>query len=507
MSSSFNLTERAWIKTNSGERSLRELFAAGGEIKALSGDPVEKISTLKLALAIAQSALRGQLKNNDDWQALSLSKLSAQVLTYLDKYGQEFDLYGEHPFLQIKKLKEIAKNPGKTPGTFQVEISTGNTTVFTQSQRERPLNDAEKARLLISQMSFALSGKKTDHTMVLSPGYEKGKSACSGPAVGMYGALHCFYKGENFLETVRYNLLTDEDLQALNIYPEGLGYAPWERMPQGEDDEIARVLRGSYIGRLVSMCRFCLYDSETLLVTEGIRPLTVKEKVFDPSVTTFVTKKEELSLIYCDPEYRPWRQLTSLLSFMDEKRREGCRQLALPSKRVFKEGRAVKVWTGGLRITFQSGEQYAAGKDDYVESEFTIPPEFYASLAYGALCREMEVLDGINKVLYASVREYYEKQKVQMPKKSSSPSRPRAATREFWLKCERYADELTDCVCSESEESQQRIAELRVKFTSFAREIFDRTCQQTTARQIAAWAEARPHLSKFLRQDGQAKNG
>ncbi len=40
------------------------------------------------------------------------------------------------------------------------DVATGNTTVLTQSQSERTLDDADKALLLLVQMGFALAGKK-----------------------------------------------------------------------------------------------------------------------------------------------------------------------------------------------------------------------------------------------------------------------------------------------------------------------------------------------------------
>ena len=71
-------------------------------------------------------------------------------------------------------------------------------------------------------------------------------------------------------ETLWLNLFSKEQLNELAYWLNGLGIAPWERMPDGEDCEIARDLKESYLGRLVPLSRFCFLAEEGLHYSEGI---------------------------------------------------------------------------------------------------------------------------------------------------------------------------------------------------------------------------------------------
>lgn len=74
---------------------------------------------------------------------------------YLDRWHDRFYLYGDKPFLQMPAIK--AANV-QNFGAVLAEISTGNTTVLTQSQVEKMLIDADKALLIVQLMGFGLGG-------------------------------------------------------------------------------------------------------------------------------------------------------------------------------------------------------------------------------------------------------------------------------------------------------------------------------------------------------------
>ncbi|MEQ8514605.1 MAG: type I-E CRISPR-associated protein Cse1/CasA, partial [Chromatocurvus sp.] len=237
MENRFNLIDEDWIPVaDHGRIGLGELFR-NPQYRSLGGNPVQKIAILKLLLAIAQAAATPQ--DDAEWQSLGSDGLAQRCLAYLEQWHANFYLYGERPFLQ---MPAIAAARVQQLGAVVPEVSTGNTTVLSQLQRQREMNDAERAVLLLTLMAFALSGKKTDNSIVLSPDYggkrnDRGKPSTGkpGPAVGHMGFLHTFLAGSNVQQSIWLNLLTHKQLDQMQLYPAGVGTPPWEAMPTGED--------------------------------------------------------------------------------------------------------------------------------------------------------------------------------------------------------------------------------------------------------------------------------
>ena len=67
----------------------------------------------------------------------------------------------------------------------------------------------------------------------------------------------------------------------------------------------------------------------------------------------------------------------------------------------------IKIWVGGAEVSSNSGEQYFSGKNDYVESEFSIPTEYIRKIQFGFYKELMQNLDQTAKRLYACVSGYY----------------------------------------------------------------------------------------------------
>ena len=308
----FNLIDEPWIPVaDKGRVGLKDIFTHP-EYRTLGGNPVQKVAILKLLQAITQAAATPQ--DMDAWQQLGWQGMADRACSYLAQWHDRFYLYGPEPFLQ---MPAIAKAAVKSFGTVLPDVATGNTTVLTQSQTEKSLDDGERALLLLTQMGFALGGKKTDNSVVLTPGYpgksngnSKPSTGKPGPSVAHMGLLHNYCLGTSLLESIWLNLFTDAEIADLTVYPFGLGTPPWEQMPEGEDCHIANQLKGSLMGRLVPLCRFCLLADEGLHYSEGIAHSNYKEGVFDPSVAVDISGKEP-KVRWADPERRPWRELTS----------------------------------------------------------------------------------------------------------------------------------------------------------------------------------------------------
>lgn len=486
MENRFNLIDEPWIPVvDMGRASLREIFTRP-EYRALGGTPVQKIALTKLLLAIAQAAATPE--DDVQWQEWGWQGMSRRVLEYLEKWYDAFFLYGERPFLQMPAISAAEVKPA---GMLLPEVATGNTTRLTQIQVEKPLDDADKALLLVTLMGSARGGKQVDNRIVLTQGYQgKTKSGKSGPSIGYFGLLHSFCQGGSLLKTIWINVFSHAELAGLNIYPGGLGAPPWESMPQGEACPIALELRNTLMGRLIPLCRFCLLGENGVHYSEGIAHDSHKEGVFDPSVTVNLSGKEA-KVFWANPEKRPWRELTSLLGFIAQQNsKHDCIQLRLALPKALRFHENVAIWSGGLKVTPKFGEQFVSGTDDSVESLLWLAPDQLGELWFSFFQQEMDALDSIGKSLYGCVMAYFKAQLMEGEKFAAQ------ATNLFWQLCERDAQMLID----HCEQPDKRF-ELRRKFARYVEQTFDRFCPNQTARQLDAWARSKPSFGKYLQQE------
>lgn len=497
MDKRFNLIYEPWIPVaDKGRVSLRQVFT-DADCRALGGNPVEKIALMKLLLAIAQAAATPE--DEAAWLALGAQGLAEKCLAYLDQWHDRFDLYGDKPFLQ---MPAIAAGEIKSFGTVLPHVATGNTTVLNGGQVERVLSDADRALLLVCQMGFALGGKKTDNKVVLTPGYqgkanEKGKPSTGkpGPAVAHMGLLHNLLQGQGVQQSLWLNLLTREQVEQSQRFPAGIGVAPWQQMPAGEDDAVARDLKNSLMGRLLPLCRFCLLTENGLHYSEGIAHPNYKEGMWDPTVAVNRSGKENKAL-WVNPEKRPWRELTALLGFLAQRQSAGfeCLQLAAGVERACISVESFAIWSGGLRVSSNAGEQYASGTDDFVESVIWMHGEALNQLWFDQLQAEMTALDELAKGLYGRVMGYFRTQLVDGGYLAAQ------ATQLFWQLCERDFQRLLDH-CEQGEVHVEVRRQLRRRFAGYAQQAYDRYCPKDTARQLDAWARCRPNHGKYLQQE------
>ncbi len=490
----FNLIDEPWIPVaDVGRASLRQLFANPG-YRALGGNPVQKIAITKLLLAIAQASATPE--DDEAWSAMGAEGMAQACLTYLDRWHDRFWLYGERPFLQFPALEGSRI---LTDGALLPDIATGNTTVLTESQVEKPLSDAERALLLVTLTGFALSGKKADNTVVLTPGYTgktkpsgKPTSGRAGALIGFMGYLHSFLQSTTVCRSLWLNLFNRQQIQTMSFYPQGLGTPPWEIPPTGEDCPTARQLRESLMGRLVPLSHFCLLQQTGLHFTEGIVYPGYKEGGIDPSVAVNHAAKVPKTL-WVDTEKRPWRQLTALLSFMGQtgKSRFDCYQLSLGLTRARRHESTIGVWTGGLRVSSNAGEQYVSGSDDFVESVVLLHSDSLGESWYLQLNQEMSALEDIAKRLYGATLNYYKAQNLEGGDYAAM------STHVFWQLAERHFQDLIYACDPEDSAAKSRQA-LRMTFAAQINRSYDDFCPRDTARQLEAWAQCRPDLGQYL---------
>ena len=480
--------DEPWIPiTDHGRVSLRQVFSA--PLPSLpGGPPLVKITVLKFLLAVAQAAATPE--DDEAWSALGPVALAERCLAYLEKHYDSFWLHGNHPFLQLTACSEAELKPY---GTAMPEIASGNTTWFSHQQLERELDEADKALLLLEQMSLCLGGKKPCNKLVLTPGYEKKASGKPGPAICHTGLLHSFLLGRTLLETLWFNLLTRQDIAGQRQWEQGLGVPPWEDMPQGEDCPTARALRHSLMGRLVPMARFCLLDEDGLRFTEGIVHPDYQSGMADPSAA-MDTSKSKPRMLWVDPEKRPWRQLPALLSFLDAKQSGSgfyCLGLQKGMGRIqdYRERCGIEtlgIWSGGVKVSSNAGEQYLTGKDDEIESEVRFGAELIGDPWFRAFQGLMESVEKRAKVLYGAVSGYCRDMK--MDDKATAAE----AVGRFWQMVEPlFPDIVADC------EDKDRRDAILGRCYGLALALYDQSCPHGTGRQMAEWMKHRP----FSRED------
>ncbi|GAK82814.1 CRISPR-associated protein Cse1 family [Vibrio ponticus] len=212
-----------------------------------------------------------------------------------------------------------------------------------------------------------------------------------------------------------------------------------------------------------------------------------KEGLFDPSITTRLEGKE-LKVVWCDPERRPWRQLPALLAFVRQRNGiNGCLQLKYALKKAIDNALEHGVWSGGIKVNSNAGEQYLSGKDDVLESTLLLPQGATGEIWFEAYTRQMEALDKMAKRLFGCVSHYFKSQNKDGKAQAAN------ATLAFWQLCERDAQQLLDGC-----DNPDAMDLIRRRFASYLLNTFDALCPNQTARQLDAWAKCRPNISDYL---------
>jgi CRISPR system Cascade subunit CasA len=365
-----------------------------------------------------------------------------------------------------------------------------------QSQIEHELSDAEKALLLIALVNFALGGKKTDNSVVLSKGYagktnEKGKPSTGkpGPALGFMGFLHNFVTGSTLTETIWLNLLSKDQIAAIPYIDKAncLGTAPWEKMPEGEYCSRAKELITTYLGRLVPISRFVLLAEDGLHYSEGINYPGYANGGYDISTSVEYAGKKPRAL-WVDTEKRPWRQLTAILSFLanEQKNTFDCQQVRFAIPKAKRAASKIGLWSGGLCVSSNAGEQYASGSDDFVESEISFDSSWLGEEWFLRLKAEMAIIDELSRNDYGCTMGYYKHQLADGKNQAAQ------ASNLFWQHAEHHFQALLDACGNSTSES------IRPIFVKAALKAYDEYCPKETARQLDAWAANRPQLGKLL---------
>ncbi len=513
----FNLIDEPWIPViDKGRLSLRQIFSEA-DSRGLGGNPLQKMAMTKLLLAIAQAALTPE--DDEVLETIEISDLAQKCLEYLEKWHDRFWLYGEKPFLQMpainglierRKRKDLhsatnkagqrdaeANAQPKSIGMgFYPDVPAENNTILTQFQVPKVLSDAEKALFIVSLMNFALGGKRTEKKLdTLTDGYVgKTVSAKAAPSIGNYeGYLHSILVGETLIDTILLNLLSHERIHENAYWTTGLGSAPWEEMPEGEDCEIARKLKHSYMATLVSISRFVLLEGDGIYYVEGLQYPSHKEGWREPSMAVNAEGATP-KIKWIDPNKRPWRELASLLAFMSAGGGQGydCQFIRYGLVRFRSRYKRIGVWSGGLKVSTNAGDQSVKQDDDFVESLIFLDCGVLGEPWYHQLQVEMDALDQVSKRVWASTNGFFKEQNM------TDASLAGQASYLFWELCERHFQDLVDSCAPPYDTKKTR----RV-FAKSALKAYDTFCPKESARQIDAWAKNRPNLINYLNPENK----
>ena len=243
------LTGEKWIPVlrrggGFAEVSLLELFEKGNEIVDLSVPPAQRVALMRFLLCIVARSLPLP-RNRREWESAG-ERIIPQAVAYLKKWELAFDLYGEHPFLQIVGLE---KDWNTTLDKLDFTLASGsNHTLFDHSAVEtgRPHSSAWQARMLLVTQNFSPGG-------TIGPNRWNGMKTndltgnISSPALEG-SPLHTFLLGDNLPETLHLNLIPQEELGSMEI-----GIPVWEQPPENVKD--LQKFKATLLGRLAPISR------------------------------------------------------------------------------------------------------------------------------------------------------------------------------------------------------------------------------------------------------------
>lgn len=529
MKNRFNLIDEPWIPVaDHGRVSLRQIFS-NPEYRSLGGNPVQKIALLKLLLAIAQAAATP--KDEAEWKALGTKGVAESCLSYLDEWYDRFYLYGEKPFLQMpevgvqishrttlraassatgpkKREAELSGEPKGFGAGFYPDLPSSNNTMLSHTLFDKNIPDADKAIFIVTIMNFAFGGKRVEAGMASLNGRVLGNrySAPAGPSLGGWtGYLHSYVNVGSIVSDIWINLMTLADIEKSLMWTSGIGNPVWEELPVSEDCEVARFYKASYMSTLVALSRFAFLKDEGIYYMDGINYPSTKDGWFEPSLI-LDRSGSDIKTKYVDPEKRPWRELDGLLAFIGGTRSQGfeCLSLKVGIERVRDHFSEFAVWSGGLKVSVNSGDQSVKQSDDFVESTIWLDTKALEQGWIDQLKIEMSELDALSSVLWGRVFSYFKDLKSDNGKKKESTHAGKIASQAkhlFWQLCERDFQSLVNN-CDQTEEAAIQRKRLRHRFADYIHQAYDKFCPRETARQLDTWAKCRPNNSKYLKQEG-----
>ena len=479
----FNLIDEAWLpvlmKDGTCRRvSLREVFDEnGGGIADLSLVAYERISVMRFLICLALAAFEeGELKDEAAWKA-ARGKLCPRVNTYLDKWHDRFNFFGEHAFMQPDGL--TSSKPSGIEKLFPHRASGNNGTLFDHAvlSSEKNLMAEDWPIGMLTYLNYAAGGQ---HPKCVWSGVETSVSVTAGPSREK-SMVQTFTIGELLAETVWLNLITDQ--MVAQLPSPVLGRPFWECADLQRDTIKSPFGVNTLLGRLVPLSRVMKFlpECEQIPLGEGLKYVPLPESR-EPMAAVYLkkgAKKDETVETYvsASPEEMPWRNLQAVLS-----RSQHCGTLTLrhlDSLASDAPERVISLWCGGL-----VGDQ--AKNVAVVEWRTALQigtiTDYHLAIYQNGVDFAKEVSD--NRIDSAS-KAYCEAMKIDMkdPVKVDSVARP--VRRLFWDALNRKQTILQELAFAE----KGRMDDWTDEVCKTAREAFKSACPHATGRQLEAFAK------------------
>ncbi len=477
-----NLVTEPWIPvllTNGEARlaSLSDVFQEGDRYADLAVRPHERIALLRFLICVAQASLNGP-GDIDEWDDAP-SRLPGAAAFYLENHASAFDLFDpRRPFLQVAALTSSGT---PTPVTkLDFALATGNaSTLFDHAAIQsggRSFPAARLAVMLLTYLNFSPGGRIAELEWGGLKTMGKGSSD-DAPCVraSMY---HTFVRRANLRGSICANTLTKTKVDS--FYPgAGWGRPVWEQMPSSLSDRIAITnATESYLGRLVPLPRLVLLsrDCETMLLGNGFKYLTYPSGPREPSATAIVVKEDRRLLGASGKEI--WRELPALIA-----KRHGDDVGGAMALQDMPDDQDVDVCVGAL-------VRKQADPVDAIEAVLHVPAAMRSDAGRATYEKEVLHAEQIAGRLFAAVSTYYRALGDDWDRKASLKKQLRQrANQHFWTPVEKSRDLLithVESVGTGSVEATRKV--WRAAVHRSAREAYELTCGQESARQLRAFA-------------------
>lgn len=483
-----NLTTDGWIPVVTERQetilaSLNDIYKHAKDYCDLALNPPQRISVMRLLICITQAALHGP-KDEADWMKCESSIIS-ESLKYLAKHHDKFELYGNKPFLQVKGL---TANEKKTLDKLDFS-SPSTSTLFEHeaaSELIRPRTSAWKALNILTLLNFHTTGK-VGQAIWNNKNYNH--STYPTPCIGL---THSFIKGENLLETIYLNLLTEEEV---NNMPNGKWGSPvWEQFPKTENDSaLIKNATETYLGRLVPFSRLILLEEQGTQCIIGPTPETIKFKGVpyfrEPSTTVVLNEKDQACCMEMNSNKHIWRDLASVLAISASLDKGAPLTLRKVNKLAsYIKKNSVDFWVGGLELGGQ-----AAKLHDMAEWNLCIPLSFFQTGTLDSYSKGVDLAENAEKHLENSVLEYYKIIVVKYRKIldiQSLKSLKSKARIDYWQTLDNQYQVLIDIVANGKSLDDEWS---KIVYSAMC-SAFDYACPHETPRQIQAYAQAKALL-------------
>ncbi len=479
MANRFNLVEEKWIPTASGVLSLNDIFSDGikSRIGYLIGTPLEKISLFRFLLAVAQSAFTP--KNKDEWLSLDREQFCKEICNYLSEKRDLFWLFSdERPFLQIRDPSDELLKKQKTTHLLKLEASDNMVITSDLQQTPDSLSDVSKAILLFVVLNFSLAHKKwsPDGRRPIPPSHTIGR-----------GYLHINILGEDLIESLMLNILSEEEILNMKFLPLGIGSPVWEYDISFQNIDKLNELRKSYLGRLLPLSRFIrfLQGSEEVWLGPGVVMYNKDNLIIDPFWIIAKSKKGEEYPKKVDPEKGITRDLPAMLEYSRSTELSSLRSFILDTNLQYIRNKIDSdyfgFYVGGIKSSMKSGGEYISGSDDWIDSKIIFPKSTlqedsgWLDLFKG----EIKWIEDKSNLLENRVKKYWRDNNVEnandIAKKASS---------EFW---KTIAVRLQDIVYAL--QNSEKIASIRQDINRIAVSIYNEFCPKEAPRQLELWVK------------------